>query len=207
MLVCCCSSLTKATCCTSTSLRRATAWSPCGWWAGCGSSTPSPSPWSTTPTRPSSTSPSSSSTPSGRHSQSWDNRYGLLVLKQSINQSGRHEYAFSLNENSMPRLACFNVHDPVVLAVSVTVDSCLHCPLPRHCAVRIVSPLFALSASAGPFVLLLFTASVWTRGSLRSGKTGKVRGNQNILECFPVTRKSGNIDYSPVVKEFENSWV
>ena len=38
----------------------------------------------------------------------------------------------------------------------------------------------------------------------RSRENWKTQGKS---ENFPVTRKSWNIDYSPVVREFENSWV
>ena len=36
---------------------------------------------------------------------------------------------------------------------------------------------------------------------------GKLEKSGEIRKRFPVTRKSGNIDYSPIVREFENSWV
>ena len=41
---------------------------------------------------------------------------------------------------------------------------------------------------------------------VRSGQ-GKLEKSGKIRKGFPVTRKSGNIDYSPIVREFEDSWV
>ena len=41
---------------------------------------------------------------------------------------------------------------------------------------------------------------------VRSGQ-GKLEKSGKIQKGFPVTRKSGNIDYSPIVREFEDSWV
>ena len=41
---------------------------------------------------------------------------------------------------------------------------------------------------------------------VRSGQ-GQLEKSGEIRKRFPVTRKSGNIDYSPIVREFENSWV
>ena len=41
---------------------------------------------------------------------------------------------------------------------------------------------------------------------VRSGQ-GKLEKSGKIRKGVPVTRKSGNIDYSPIVREFEDSWV
>ena len=45
----------------------------------------------------------------------------------------------------------------------------------------------------------------WCVFGVRSGQ-GKLEKSGKHRNCFPATRKSGNIDYSPIVRESQGNW-